>query len=66
MELGLLPYNISFTHITSYYKKKYTYGHNVSNSYCREQTVLTSMDAAANDAMISIVPIYQGRLRPQQ
>ena len=28
--------------------------------------VPTSMDTAAKDAMIIVVPIYQGRLRPQQ
>ena len=28
--------------------------------------VPTSMRTAAKDAMISVVPIYQGRLRPQQ
>ena len=37
MELRLLTYNIILIHITSFYKKKYTCGHNLSNNYCREQ-----------------------------
>ena len=64
MELRLLSYNITFIHITSLYKKKYTYRPNLSNSYCREKKVPNTMEIAAKDAMIIVVSIYLGRLRP--
>ena len=58
--------HINFIHITSFYKKKYTY---TATTYqiviVENKKVPTSLETAAKDAMIIVVPIYQGRLRPQ-